>query len=66
VNIIVVLAEEHPERDAWVDEQARLEAGGDPGPYRGVLRIPPEGTLVHVFGDEAEVAAVRKHWEALQ
>lgn len=54
--LIAVLADEHPERDAWVDEQARNAPGLDLGipindeTYQGVWRTPrPERTLCHLF-----------------
>ena len=65
-DLVVVLATDHPERDEWVDQQARAEAGGDPGPYQGTLRIPPDGALVHAFGDAQMVAAVRERWAAME
>lgn len=65
--VIVVLATEHPERDAWVDEQADAEAyfsGGTPGPYHGVHEAP-SGARLHVFGAEDEALALTEWWAQL-
>lgn len=54
---IAVLAVDHPERDEWVDEQARAAAPGGltevcDRTYRGVWRLPsPERTPVHLFAE---------------
>jgi hypothetical protein len=58
---VVVLAKDHPERDGWVDDQARTAPPGDLVPisdetYQGRWRLPlPERTLVHVFAETGDV-----------
>jgi hypothetical protein len=52
---VVVLAVEHPERDEWVDDQARSAPPGNLVPindetYQGVWILPtPERPRVHLF-----------------
>ncbi len=58
-GIVVVLATEHADRDAWVDERAAEEVrrnGLPPGGYQGVWLWPPQapgapGVPVHLFTD---------------
>jgi hypothetical protein len=54
---VIVMATEHPERDAWVDEQARVATPDDidivpitDETYQGVWIWPtPERPRVHLF-----------------
>jgi hypothetical protein len=58
---VIVLATEHPERDEWVDEQARSAPPGHPVPisdetYQGVWIWPtPERPRVHLFAMPEDV-----------
>ncbi len=66
VPYVVVLADEHPDRDEWVDEHARAAPGalveiGDET-YQGLCRLPtPERPLVHLFADKGDVPALIEH-----
>jgi hypothetical protein len=57
---VVVLAADHPDRDAWVDDQARQAPASvvevSDATYQGVWRLPvPERTAVHLFADPGDV-----------
>lgn len=63
--LVAVLADEHPERDAWVDEQARavpfdLGAPISTATYMGVW-IVPDGATVHLFARREDVIAILRH-----
>jgi hypothetical protein len=61
---VVVLAAEHPERDEWVDEQARLAEPPESVPindetYQGVWIWPtPERPRVHLFALAEDVGQI--------
>jgi hypothetical protein len=64
--LVLVLATEHPDRDAWVDERAAEEArkGGFPlAPYQGTVDLPlPSGVRVHIFAIHDDATAARERW----
>ena len=64
--VVLVLADEHPVRDMWVDEQARQTPGGvvpiGDDTYQGVGFAPyPDAPLVHLFALPEDMPFILSH-----